>query len=386
MKALVFRAEWAPRDPSDLVGSDLAGLRARMASRVLRNPGFALEDVPDPTPGHGQVVVRVRRCGVCGSDTHLRETDEQGYVRFSGPTRCTCVLGHEYSGEVVALGPGVRHLRVGELVAGEGMLACGSCEACRRGMPNQCPHLDMLGFSAPGAFADYVVSDERFLWSLDALAARLGDATQALELGALVEPVACSYNGMFVKAGGFLPGGHVVVFGGGPIGLGAVALARAAGAATVTVFETVAARREVARRLGADVVCDPRAVDAVAQIRETTRGWGADMIVEAAGAALDTLPVIEQSFAPGGKMVYLGRTGLRAPVMLDTLVTMAAGIHGARGHSGGGCFPAILRLMEARRLPLAAMITARVPFPRVIEALDQSCTREDAKILVTMGD
>jgi threonine dehydrogenase-like Zn-dependent dehydrogenase len=244
----------------------------------------------------------------------------------------------------------------------------------------------MLGFSAPGAFADFVASDARFLWSLDPLAERLGDATRALELGALVEPVACSYNGMFVKAGGFLPGGHVVVFGGGPIGLGAVALARAAGASTVTVFETVAARRAVARFLGADVVEDPRAVDAVEVIRATTRGWGADMVVEAAGAALDTLPVIEQSFAPGGKMVYLGRTGLRAPVMLDTLVTMAAGIHGARGHSGGGCFPGVLRLMEADRLPLEGMITARVPFARVVDALDQSCSREDAKILVTMDD
>ncbi len=386
MKALVFRAEWAPRDPSDQVGCDLPGMRARMASRVLRNPSFALEEVVDPKPGHGQVVVRVRRCGVCGSDTHLRETDTDGYVRFSGPTRCSCILGHEYSGEVVALGPGVRHLRVGELVAGEGMLACGACEACRRGMPNQCPHLDMLGFSAPGAFADFVVSDERFLWSLDPLAERLGDATRALELGALVEPVACSYNGMFVKAGGFLPGSHVAIFGAGPIGLGAVALARAAGAATITVFETVAARCEVARALGADVVEDPRAVDPVAVLRATTRGWGADMIVEAAGAALETLPVIEQSFAPGGKMVYLGRTGLRAPVMLDTLVTLAAGIHGARGHSGGGCFPGILRLMEAGRLPLSPMITARVPFPRVIEALEQSCSRQDAKILVTMGD
>jgi hypothetical protein len=240
----------------------------------------------------------------------------------------------------------------------------------------------MLGFSASGAFAEYLVSKERFLWSLDPLAERLGDSQKACELGALIEPIACSYNGMFVAAGGFRPGAHVAVFGCGPIGLGAIALARAAGAATVIAFDVSAERNQVAMEMGADEVWDPRAVPAAEAIRAISGGWGADMLVEAAGAALQTMPAIEQAFAAGGKMVYLGRTGLRAPVLLDVLVTQAASISGARGHSGGGCFPRILRLLERDRLRVAPMITRRYPFSQTLDALQQSCDRRDAKIMV----
>lgn len=382
MKAIVLQADWDPRADYTPTAREVETRKATMASRVWRNPRFVEADVPEPTPGHGEVLLKVRACGVCGSDTHCYEHDPDGYILFSGPVRLPVTVGHEYTAEVLEVGPGVRHLRPGMLVAAEGMLSCGVCEACRTGHPNQCPDLDMVGFSAPGAYAERIVAKERFLWSLDPLAERLGDAERALELGALIEPIACSYNGMFVSAKGFLPGAHVAVFGCGPIGLGAIALARAAGAASVLAFETVPERRAVAEAMGADGVWDPREVPAAEVIRDRSGGWGADMIVEAAGAALQTMPQIERAFAPGGKMVYLGRTGLRAPVLLDVLVTQAAGIHGARGHAGGGCFPRILRLLEAGRLAVEPMITRRFPFERTIDAVAASCDRTDGKILV----
>ena len=353
-----------------------------MASQVLRNPRFVREVVADPVPGHGEVLLRVRACGVCGSDTHCYERDAEGYLLFSGPARVPVIVGHEYTAEVAEVGPGVQDLRPGDLVAAEGMLYCGVCEACRIGHPNQCARLDMVGFSAPGAYAPFVVAAERFLWPLHRLAERLGDVQAACEMAALVEPVACSYNGMFVSAGGFRPGAHVAVFGCGPIGLGAIALARAAGAATIAAFEVVEERRALASRLGADLVEDPRSVSPADSIRALTRGWGADMMVEAAGAAVQTMPAIERAFAPGGKMVYLGRTGLRAPVLLDVLVSQASAIHGARGHAGGGCFPRVLRLMETGRLDLAPMITCRFPFDRAIEAVEKSTDRRDGKVMI----
>lgn len=382
MNAIVMTADWDPRSDYELTEREDRTRKATMASKVFRHPKFTMEKVPDPAPKPDEVVLKVRACGVCGSDTHCYETDADGYILFSGPVRLPCIVGHEYTAEVIEVGSEIQDLRPGDLVAAEGMLYCGVCEACRTGKPNQCPKLDMVGFSAPGAYAEYMVAKERFLWKYNGLAERLGDAQLASEIAALIEPIACSYNGMFISAGGFRPGAHVVVFGLGPIGLGAVALARAAGAATIIGFDTVPERCEIARQMSADLALDPRACVPSEIIRDTTRGWGADMIVEAAGAALATMPQIEKSFAPGGKMVYLGRTGLKAPVLLDVLVTQAAMIAGARGHAGGGCFPNILRLLERGRLDVAPMITTRYPFSRALEALHKSTDRLDGKVMI----
>lgn len=383
MKAVVFSASWDPRPGYAVSEKELRTGKATMACHVWRLPSFTWQDVPDPRPGPDEVLLRTRACGVCGSDTHCYETDAEGYVLFSGPVRLPVICGHEYTAEVVEVGREVKQLRPGDLVAGEGMLSCGVCEACRTFRPNQCPHLEMLGFSAPGAYAELVASKERFLWKINGLAERYGSATRACEVGALIEPIACSYNGMFVSASGMKPGAYVAVFGCGPIGLGAIALARAAGAAKVLAFEVGADRREVALRLGADAAWDPRAVAADEAVLEATGGWGADMVVEAAGAAHLTMPAIERCFAPGGRMVYLGRTGQRAPVLLDVLVTQAAGIVGARGHAGGGCFPNIIRLLETGRLDVEPMITRRFAPEDTIEALARSTDRSDAKIMVT---
>jgi hypothetical protein len=379
-----MEAEWSPRPGYVPSPAEVASRKAAMGSAVLRWPRVSLRTLPDPVCPRDGVILRVRACGVCGSDTHCIETDTGGWMCFSGPTRAECVLGHEYAGEVVEVGPEVRDLRVGDLVAGEGMLGCGTCRACRVGQPNQCPALEMVGFSAPGAFATHLAAHPRSLWRLDRLANRWGSADAALEGGALVEPLACGYNGMFVAAGGFAPGANVAVFGCGPIGLGAVMLARASGAARVLAFETVPERRALALAFGADEAHDPDAAPPHERLAESTHGEGVDMLVEAAGAAVRTMPHIERAFAPGGRMVYLGRTGERAPVMLDVLVTQAAGIVGARGHSGGGCFPNVLRLMETGRIDPRPMVTARYPLGQAVEALGRSRTRSDGKVMVRM--
>lgn len=387
MEAVKLIADWDPRPGYALTERETTTGKATMACHVFRNPRLERRTVPDPTPGQGEVVVKIRGCGICGSDTHAVETDAQGYMIFSGPASFPCILGHEYAGEVVEVGPGVRNLRKGDLVTAEGMLYCGVCEACRKGMFNQCAHLDMVGFSSPGAYAGYIKAHEKHLWSLNGLAERLGSAQAACEHGALVEPVGCSFNGMFVAAGGMLPGSHVAVFGCGPIGLGAVALARATGAATIVAFDVSQSRVESALALGADEAWDVRALKRQGGsesevIRRISNGWGADMVVEAAGAAIQTMPEIEKSLAAGGKVVYLGRTGERAPVMLDSLVTGASRIVGARGHAGGGVFPHILRMMEHGVLDIGGMISHRMPLLQAAEAVERSKSREDSKIML----
>jgi len=359
-----------------------------MACHAWRHPKLVLESVPEPTPGPTEVVIDVSVCGICGSDTHCIETDEDGYVIFSGPASFPCTLGHEFAGTVVEIGADVSRVRVGELVTAEGMLYCGECAACVKGHVNQCLRLRMVGFSHPGAFAERTVVHEKHCWSIDGLAERYGDAERAMSIASMVEPVGCALNGMFVAGPGVTPDGHVAVFGCGPIGLGAIALARSAGAQSITAFDLTDGRVELARSMGADHSFNAASMspgDLVQAIREASKGWGVDMVIEAAGAAHQTMPVIEQTLAPGGSVIYLGRTGERAPVMLDVLVSQAGRIVGARGHAGFGIFPSIIDKLTQGDLNLEPMVTHKAPLSDWESAFSRSRSREDGKILLVQS-
>lgn len=364
MKALVLRAIRSDRDGWE-------------------QPDLRWEDVPVPSPGYGELLVQVRACGVCGTDVHCIQTRRDGRILYSGPLEPPVVLGHEFAGQVVRVGEGVRSLRAGDLVTCEGVFGCGVCRACCGGHPNQCPELKLLGIGCPGAFSEYIVVHERCSWSLNRLVDVLGDEQRACEIGALVEPVACSYNGIFVTAGGMRPGENVVVYGAGPVGLGAIALTRLGGAATVIAFEPSPKRRELAKTMGADYAFDPgdrnRPIHQV--VKEMTSGRGADLHVECAGALSELMQEIEPSFAPGGRLVYLGRTGENISVALDHFVSGANKIIGSRGHAGGECFTRIIRLLEKKRLDIEPMITTRMPMFSAIQAIHKAGLLEDGKVM-----
>jgi hypothetical protein len=383
MKALIARAEWAPREGHTLTQGEEAGRIANVGSRAWKNPSFTLEDAPVPALAADEVLIRVRRCGVCGSDTHLYETDADGYIIFSGPTRLPCVIGHEYSGVVEKAGAGVTQFAAGDLVAVESVLWCGRCLACRSGSVNQCLHVELAGLTVDGAMSDYAKAKEWHCWSLNRLRDKFGDDT-ALDLGALIEPAGCAYNGMFIAGGGFLPGATVAVFGLGPIGLAAVALARSAGAAQVLGFDIIAERLAIAEKMGADAVYSFNSCDPAEIVLKRTGGRGADICVEAAGAGVATVPFMERALGVNGKIIYLGRAARTVAVDLNRMVTGASSIIGARGHAGHGIFDRITSLLVAGRINLGEMITSRVSFADCIEALRMSTTRKDGKILVVM--
>lgn len=387
MKALLLNGEWKPRPGHKVTASERSSGKAESASNIWHNPSMTLIETPVPHIKPDEVLIKIKACGVCGSDTHCYETDADGYVIFSGPARFPCVVGHEYTGEVVEVGADVTTLKVGDAVAPEGMLWCGKCISCRSGNPNQCLNLDMVGFSAPGAFAEYIATREKYCWKLDGLREHFS-ADELYEVAALVEPIGCAYNGMFVAAGGLRPGAYVAIYGAGPIGLGALLMARAAGASKIFMFETSPERCALAREMGADYVGNPVELRTAGTspsevVRELTQGHGADMQVEAAGAATLTVPEMEKSFAPNGKMVYLGRAGNATRMHLDTLVSQANMIVGARGHAGYGIYPYILRMLATGRVPARKMITSHFAFSEVLDAMKQSSARTDGKIMVT---
>jgi threonine dehydrogenase-like Zn-dependent dehydrogenase len=390
MRALSLEADWKPRPGYTPLPHEVETRQAVRANSVWHAPRFELGEKPVPAISDEEVLIKVRACGVCGSDTHFYETDEAGYALFSGSAKLPVTPGHEYAGEVVEVGRKVMSLRVGDAVVSESMIWCGHCIACRSGHPNQCRHMDMLGFSLPGAFADYVAIDARYCWTLDDLPEAFPEEDALYEAAALVEPIGCAYNGIFVAGGGFQPGAYVAIYGAGPIGLGAVLLARMAGAAKVFVFDLSEPRNALALELGADYAANPVTLredgtSPAEVILEMTRGQGADLQVEASGAARATFPEIERSLAPNGKMIYLGRLDASAPLTLDTMVSQANRIVGARGQSGYGIYPSVIRLLASGRLPARRMITSRFPLDGAIDAICRAAERRDGKVMIRVS-
>jgi len=206
-------------------------------------------------------------------------------------------------------------------------------------------------------------------------------------LGATVEPTSVSYNAIFIRAGGFKPGAYAVVYGGGPIGLTAMALLKAAGAAKLIAFETVEERRKICKLMGADHVFDPIALTKQGTppaqvVMDLTHGEGAEFQFEAAGAPALTIPEMEKSLAVNGKIVQVGRAAERVPMYLEAFQVRRSQFFGSQGHSGDEIFPNVIRLMASGAIDNRKMITARYRLDQAVEAIKRSGSRTDGKIMV----
>jgi len=385
MKGLVLSADWAPKPDYALSDWEKRTGKAITGNAIWRNPKLEVKQLPEPAMAPDQVLLKVKACGVCGSDMHFYETDPQHYVLYPGLTKFPVILGHEFSGQVVKVGDAVQDLEVGDMVTAEEMIWCGHCRSCRDGFPNQCTNLEEIGFTIDGAFAEYISIGAKYCWKLNDLMEICGnDENQVYEMGATVEPASVSYNCVFVRAGGFRPGATVVIYGQGPIGLTAAAECKAAGAAKLITFEVSPTRREISKRMGADHVFNPLEVNPVDAVMDLTHGRGADMQVEAAGAPDKTIPLMEKCLAINGKIAQVGRAATRVPMYLEVLQVRHGQVFGSQGHSGDGIFPSVISMMAAGLIDTRKMISAHYTLDRVVDAIAQSTTRADGKIMVNI--
>jgi L-iditol 2-dehydrogenase len=283
------------------------------------------------------VLVRVRAVGVCGSDLH-------GYLGHTGRRIPPLVMGHEATGDVVAVGAGVRRLRVGQRVATNTIAACGHCRPCLAGARSLCEHRRILGMSAPGAYAEYVV------WPEDSLP-ELPDGL-SYEAGALAEPLSVALHGVGMAS--IKPGDVIFIAGGGPIGVLVHLLARFAGAGRIIVSDLHPERLAAARAFGADVVVDASRDDPAAVVRELTGGSGADVAIEAVGAGATARQTID-AVRNAGTVVWLGNSERTIEVDMQAIVTRDVTVRGSYGMTGQE-FERALTLLAEDRLPVAAVI------------------------------
>ncbi len=384
MKALVLSAQWEPRPGYEVSEFEKKTGKAVEGFNVWRHPKLEVKEIPQPEAGPGEALLRIRACGVCGSDIHFYETDKDDYILYPGLTKFPATIGHEFAGEIVEIGPGpeAKGFKVGDRVTVEEMVWCGYCRSCRDGFPNHCENLEEIGFTIDGAMAEYIVVPIKLCWKLDAVFERYSNEDLAWEVSATTEPTCVAYNTIFVRAGGFRPGAYVAIYGAGPIGLGAIQLCKAAGAAKVIAFETSEVRRRLAKEVGADAVYDPRKVTPSGVVMELTKGAGADLSVEAAGAPDKTIPEMEKTLAINGKIAVVGRAAQRVPMYLEAFQIRRGQLFGAQGHSGDGIFPSVIRMMGSGLIESSKIITARFPLNKTLAALRRAAKREDGKIII----
>ena len=371
MDAFVLTGERCGRRP------DLADAAHAPASTVWSQPVLGVEQVPEPQlASPHDVIVRVAWCGICGSDLHCSEAGPDGCVRFGGPARLPVVLGHEFTGTVTMVGDAVSNIAVGDLVTAESIRACWECDECRAGHLNECRAVELLGLTVHGAFAPVVRVDARHCYRLDPLVWRFGRA-RALELGALLEPLGNAYRGL--KRAGLHAADRVVVVGVGPIGLGAVMLARAAGVRDIVAFDQIQDRIDVARECGASAH-----LVAPGEIATAARGSDASLVVEAAGT-VEGFELAFASLANRGRLLVLGRLPTRPALDTNAMVSKSLSLIGSRGHAGGGIFPTLVERIAAGSFDPSPMITARFPMSRVHEAFAHARAGSGVKTLVRVG-
>ncbi len=252
-----------------------------------------VEEREIPEVGPQEVLIQVKACGICGTDVHVYEGDK-GAAEVTPPT----ILGHEFAGVIAKAGDQVRGLKVGDRVCIDPNCVCGGCDFCRGGQVHFCEHMIGYGTTVDGGFAEYCAVRESQVYLL-------GENTSFAQ-GAMTEPVACCLHG--IDMCGIEPGHQVVVIGGGMIGLLMLQLARLAGASKVALLEPVGKKREMGRRLGADVCIDPLHEDVESRLKREGMTW-IRCVIECAG-----LPAtMEQAISLAGKKAVVMMFGLTRP-------------------------------------------------------------------------
>lgn len=325
-----------------------------MTVEILTAPGrFETGEIPRPTIAADEVLVEVAAVAICGSDlSAFRGT----HPAITPPT----VLGHEFSGTVVALGRDVSGLKPGDRVCIDPTFGCGRCRLCLRGRANICPHYTVMGrhLGFPGGLAGLVGVRSDHVY-------RLPDVVD-LASAALVQPLAVGFHAAAHRAG-VSDGDVVLIAGAGAIGLAVLMTAKEYGA-SVIVSDPVPARRLLAEELGADTLVDPVADDLAAVVAEMTGGYGVDVAFEAVGGTDDALiRLLIGLTARGGTTVVLGLKTDLARVPMKDIKYAEKTVTGSSAHPDS--FPAVIERIADGRFPASRLITHRLPFSRVAEAL-----------------
>lgn len=341
----------------------------RAVCKTAPAPGFQTCEVPTPAIGPSDVLIRVEKAGICGSDYHIYSWDKWAQSRVKPPV----VMGHEFMGTVATIGENVRTVATGDRVSAEGHIADGTCLLCRTGQAHLCEHLQIIGVDRDGAFADYIAMPESNVWKLDAA---IPD-----EFAAIFDPLG---NAVHTVMAAGVSTKSVLVTGAGSIGLMAIAAARAAGAAAILAVDVNLAKLELAKKLGATQTFHANDERLVERIVELTDGNGADVLLEMSGNP-QAIDAGLRSVRNGGTAALLGIPSDEIKINLaDRVIFKGLTLLGINGRRMFETWYQADALLRSGRIDLRPIITHVLPVAQFERAFELMRTGEAIKIVLDL--
>lgn len=330
-------------------------------------PGAEVREVNVPEIGPNEVLVRVRAASICGTDLHIYNWDRWAQRRLRPPL----IFGHEFCGHVERVGEKVAATKPGDFVSAEMHVSCGHCFQCLTGQRHICQNVRIIGIDADGCFAEFVRIPESNIWKLD--------PAIPVEYGAILDPLG---NAVHTVLAGEVAGLSVAVTGAGPVGLFAIAVAKACGGGPVLATEPHPYRQDLARKMGADAVIDPSAGDPVAEVLRLTQGIGADVVLEMSGNPQGVRQAF-QMLRRGGRISLLGIPA--KPVELDLandVIFKGAVVQGINGRRMFDTWYRMQALLKSGALKLDPLITDRMPLSSFEKGIQLLLSGNASKILL----
>jgi len=327
-------------------------------------PGLTLKDVPEPRIRDDEVLIRVRRAGVCGTDVHIYEWDDWAKGRVKPPI----TVGHEFAGDVAEVGKLVTDVSVGDRVTAEGHIVDGRCLLCRTGNAHVWPFTKIIGVDRDGCFAEYIAMPATNVWHLD--------DNISFDVGGIHDPMGNAFHTTLTAD---IPGSTVLITGCGPIGIFAVGICRAAGASRIIASDVNAKRLELARAMGAHDIVRPDQVEAV--VRRHTDGLGVDVALEMSGVP----SAIHQALAlvrVGGRVQMLGIPAKPMELNLATeVIFKGITIYGVVGRRMYDTWHQMTRFLRSGRFDPTPVITHRFPLSEADAAISAIKSGDAGKVI-----
>ena len=337
----------------------------RALVKLHAEPGLWLADVPEPECGINDVLIRVLRTGICGTDLHIRNWDAWASRTIPVPM----VIGHEFVGEVVSVGSNVPDFHPGEVVSGEGHVVCGRCRNCMAGRRHLCAHTSGVGVNRPGAFAELIALPMTNIWH--------HHEGVDLDVASIFDPFG---NAVHTALQFPVLGEDVLITGAGPIGCMATAVVRHAGARFVAVSDLNPERRALAERMGATITFDPRETTAE-QIQAQlgmTEGFDVGLEMSGSAAALESMVM---NMAHGGRIAVLGLPTGEIVIDWTRLITNMLTIRGIYGREMYETWYQMTVMLQSG-LDISPVITHRFPYDEFEQAFDVAGSGSAGKVIL----